>query len=83
MIGVYSLTMTKCYLQREGYIVSCIESQNITITHNFEASYKLFINELRKITNKDDIYFKLVKPKLSDIKLISLVILVEFKSIDS
>jgi hypothetical protein len=51
--------------------------------HNFQASYKLILNELMKITNKDEFYFKPIKPKLSDIELISLVILAEFKSIDS
>ena len=51
--------------------------------HNFEASYKLILNELMKITNKDEFYFKPIKPKLSDIELISLVILAELKSIDS
>ena len=51
--------------------------------HNFEASYKLILDELVKITNKDEYYFKPVKPKLSDVELISLIILAEFKSIDS
>ena len=51
--------------------------------HNFETSYKLILDELVKITNKDEYYFKPVKPKLSDIELISLIILAEFKSIDS
>jgi len=51
--------------------------------HNFEASYKLILNELRKITKKDEFYFKPIKPKLSDIELISLIILAEYKSIDS
>lgn len=60
----------------------CIEFQNITIIQNFEASYKLILNELRKITKKDDFYFKPIKPKLSDIELISLIILAEYKSID-
>jgi len=36
-----------------------------------------------KITNQDEFYFKPVKHKLSDIELISLVILAEFKSNDS
>ncbi len=50
---------------------------------NLEASYKLILKELRKISGKDDFYFKPIKPKLSDIELISLVVLAEFKSIDS
>lgn len=51
--------------------------------HNFEASYKLILDHLKKITNKVDFYFKPLTPKLSDIELISLVLLAEFKSIDS
>jgi ribosomal protein S30 len=51
--------------------------------HNFEASYKLILNHLKKITNKVDFYFKPITPKVSDIELISLILLAEFKSIDS
>ncbi|WCM42226.1 IS982 family transposase [Flavobacterium sp. CBA20B-1] len=50
---------------------------------NLEASYKLILKELRKISEKENLYFKPIKPKLSDIELISLIILSEFKSIDS
>lgn len=50
---------------------------------NLEASYKLILNELRKISDTDNFYFKPIKPKLSDIELISLIILAEYKSIDS
>lgn len=50
---------------------------------NLEASYKLILKELRKISEADNFYFKPLKPKLSDIELISLIILAEFKSIDS
>ena len=48
-----------------------------------EASYKLILKELRKISENENLYFKPIKPKLSDIELISLIILAEFKSIDS
>ncbi len=51
--------------------------------HNFEASYKLILNHLKKTTNKVDFYFKPITPKMSDIELISLILLAEFKSIDS
>jgi hypothetical protein len=51
--------------------------------HNFNANYELILNELRKLSGKDNFYFKPVKPKLSDIEVISLIILAEFKSIDS
>ena len=50
---------------------------------NLEASYKLILIELRKIAEFENMYFKPIKPKLSDIELISLIILAEFKSIDS
>lgn len=50
---------------------------------NLEASYKFILEELKKISGVDNFYFKPIKPKLSDIELISLVILAEFKSIDS
>lgn len=50
---------------------------------NLEASYNLIFNELNKISEVDNLYFKPIKPKLSDLELISLIILAEFKSIDS
>ena len=50
---------------------------------NLEASYNLILNNLREISGIEDFYFKPIKPKLPDIELISLIILAEFKSIDS
>ena len=50
---------------------------------NLEASYKLIFKELSKISDTENFYFKPIKPKLSDLELISLIILAEFKSIDS
>lgn len=50
---------------------------------NLEASNKLILIELPKIAEFENMYFKPIKPKLSDIELISLMILAEFKSIDS
>ena len=50
---------------------------------NLEASYKLILSELRKISSKENLYFKPIVPKLSDLELVSLIILAEFKSIDS
>lgn len=50
---------------------------------NLKANYELILTELRKLTKTENFYFKPVKPKLSDIELISLTILAEFKSIDS
>lgn len=50
---------------------------------NLEASYKLILKEIRKISVNDNFYFKPIKPKLSDIELIALIILAEYKSIDS
>ena len=50
---------------------------------NLEASYKLIFKELSKISDAENFYFKPIKPNLSDLELISLTILAEFKSIDS
>jgi hypothetical protein len=50
---------------------------------NLEASYELILNELRTISTKENFYYKPVTPKLSDLELISMTILAEFKSIDS
>lgn len=50
---------------------------------NLEASYKLIFKELSKISDTENFYFKPIKPNLSDLELISLTILAEFKSIDS
>lgn len=50
---------------------------------NLLASYKFILNELQKISETDNFYFKPIKPKLSDIELISLILVAEFKSIDS
>lgn len=50
---------------------------------NLEASYKLILKELREISDSENLYFKPIKPKLPDLELISLIILAEFRSIDS
>ena len=50
---------------------------------NLEANYKLIFKELSKISDEENFYFKPVKPKLSDLEVISLIVLAEFKSIDS
>lgn len=50
---------------------------------NLEANYKLIFKELSKISDAENFYFKPIKPNLSDLELISLTILAEFKSIDS
>ncbi len=50
---------------------------------NSEQSYKLILEQLQLISGKDNFYFKPVKPKLSDIEVVSLIIWAEFKSIDS
>ena len=36
-----------------------------------------------KLLEKDNLYFKPIKPKLTDLELISLIVLAEFESIDS
>lgn len=50
---------------------------------NFEANYKLILNTLQQISKSDNLYFKPIRPKLSDIEVISLIIWAEYKSIDS
>ena len=50
---------------------------------NLEASYKLILKELIKISKVENFYFKPRKPKLSDLELISLIMFAEYKSIDS
>jgi len=50
---------------------------------NLEASYKLILKEIRNISVNENLYFKPVKPKRSDIELIALIILTNYKSIDS
>ena len=60
-----------------------LNNNHNTIMSNLEARYKLILNDPRKITQKENLYFKSIKPKLSDLELIVLIILAEFKSIDS
>jgi hypothetical protein len=51
--------------------------------NNLKASYGLILKELRKISNRENFYFKPITPKISDIELIGLINLAEYKSIDS
>lgn len=64
-------------------MVNCNDYQSITIMSNLQANYELILTELRKLTKTENFYFKPIKPKLSDIEVISLIVLAEFKSIDS
>lgn len=50
---------------------------------NFAASYNLILEQLRKICDKENLYYKPIRPKLSDIELMALIIWAEYKSIDS
>lgn len=50
---------------------------------NFEAIYELILKQLHCISAKEDFYFKPRTPKLSDLELISLVLLAEYCSLDS
>lgn len=50
---------------------------------NFEVSYKIVLNELQKISSLENFYYKPIKPKLSYLQSISLIVLAEYKSIDS
>jgi hypothetical protein len=47
------------------------------------ASYKIILDELKKIIKTENFYFKPIKPKLSDIELITINLTAEYLSIDS
>lgn len=64
-------------------MLNCNDYQSITTMSNLQANYELILAELQKLTKTENFYFKPIKPKLSDIEMISLIILAEFKSIDS
>ncbi|MFK7002073.1 hypothetical protein BWK62_02120 [Flavobacterium oreochromis] len=49
--------------------------------NNLQANYELILTELQKLTKTDNFYFKLIKPKLSDIEIVSLIVLAKYKSI--
>ncbi len=51
--------------------------------NNLDAIYDFILNELRKLTIKENFYFKPIKPKLSDLELIAINISAEYVSIDS
>lgn len=49
---------------------------------NLEARYKLILSQLHEISENENLYFKPIKPKLSDLELIDLIVFAGFKSID-
>lgn len=51
--------------------------------NNFEQSYEIILKELRKLSDKDNFYYKPRTPKMSDLELVGLIITAEYKSIDS
>ncbi|HHM0730641.1 TPA: hypothetical protein ACRFJD_003697, partial [Elizabethkingia anophelis] len=51
--------------------------------NNLDAIYDFILKELRKLTIKENFYFKPIKPKLSDLELIAINISAEYLSIDS
>ena len=64
-------------------IVYCIEFENITNMHNFLAIYELILNELKKLYIEDNFYFKPIKPKLSDLEIVAINLVAEYRGIDS
>lgn len=50
---------------------------------NLIQNYALILNELRKLSIEENFYYKPVKPKLSDLELITLNITAEYMGIDS
>lgn len=59
-----------------------IDYQSDINLSNLEPSCNLIFNELYKLSENDNLYFKPIKPKLSDLEFISLIVLAEFKSKD-
>ena len=51
--------------------------------NNLDAIYDFILKELRKLTIKENFYFKPIKPKLSDLELIAINISAKYLSIDS
>jgi len=51
--------------------------------HNLIQSYKLILIELQKMNIVENSYFKPIKPKMSDLELVSLNVTAEYLSIDS
>lgn len=51
--------------------------------NNLDAIYDFILNELRKLTLNENFYFKPIKPKLSDLELITINISAEYLSLDS
>ena len=51
--------------------------------NNFLANYELILKELQNLGIEDNFYFKPIKPKLSDLEVISINITAEYLSIDS
>ena len=51
--------------------------------NNFEANYKLILEQLQKLNFDTNCYFKPIQPKLSDFELVAINIKAELLSIDS
>jgi len=51
--------------------------------HNFLAIHELILKELKKLCTDENFYFKPVKPKPSDLELIKINLVIEYRGIDS
>ena len=63
--------------------VNCIDYQSNTFMNNLDAIYNFILKKLRELCDRENFYFKPIKPKLSDLELIAINISAEYLSIDS
>lgn len=64
-------------------MVYCIDRQSITDMNNLIQNYTFILEEFRKLSIKENFYYKPMGPKLSDLELIKLNLTVEYCGIDS
>ena len=62
---------------------NCIDYQSNTFMNNLDAIYNFILKKLRELCDRENFYFKPIKPKLSDLELIAIYISAEYLSIDS
>lgn len=63
--------------------VNCIDYQSNTFMNNLDAIYNFILKKLRELCDRENFYFKPIKPKLSDLELVAINISAEYLSIDS
>ena len=63
-------------------IAYCIDPKSVTIMNNLIQKYELILKTFRGMEISEDFYFKPIKPKLFDLELITLGIVVESSGIE-